>query len=129
MILNRGSMMTLLAVALLAGACAMRSSEGLAERGRDARTPEEHSRVARAYHERADRLRDEARQHVSTAEWASSHGDRPFGGTEATPRYDDEAQHCRAVAAGLSQAAEEMDALAKLHDRLATSSGGGSTKP
>ena len=127
MIANRP--VTMLAVAILAGGCGMRSSASLAERAPDARTPEEHARVAQAYRGRAERLRDEARQHVSTAQWASSHGERPFTGAEGTPRYGDEAQHCRAMAAGLTQAADEMDALARLHDRMTTSSGATTTKP
>lgn len=127
MIANR--VVTMLAVAILAGGCGVRSSASLAERARDARTPEEHARVAQGYRERAERLRDEVRQHLSTAQWASNHGERPFGGAEGTRRYEDEAQHCRAVAPGLTQAADEMDALAKFHDRMTTSSGATTTKP
>ena len=112
----------ILAVGLVAGGAAYVRAADLAEQAREARTPEEHARVARAYRERADQLRTEAAPHEALAKWAASQGDRPFGG-EGTTRYEDAAQHCRAVVAGLKQAAEEMDALARIHETLAVRSG------
>ena len=106
---------------LLVTGCALRPEEPLGYRAKNARTPAEHTAVAAAYRERAERLRKEAAQHMELATWWSSlaGGKTPATGTG---RYE-EAQHCRRLAENLLAAAKEADALAEAHGALAAREG------
>ena len=110
----------LLPALLVATACAPRPGTLLSYQSMNARTPKEHAAVAAAYRERAEALRREAAQHTGLAEWWSSLAGGKARAT-GTGRYE-EPEHCRRLAANLSAAAAEADALTEAHHRLAQGS-------
>jgi hypothetical protein len=108
-----------LALALLASACGLvRPDISLMEQAREARSPVDHAAVAQAYRDRAQRLRAEAADHAALADWwLSLVSESPLSARRASRLG--RAQHCRRLAADLSAAAAEAEALAQFHEELA----------
>lgn len=104
------------AAVLLLGGCHGGRNVPLGDQAMGARTPAEHTAVAKAYRERAERFLAESAEHAKLAEWWSSLAGGASPGT-GTGRYE-EAQHCRRLAALLSDAAREADAMADAHVAL-----------
>lgn len=86
-----------------------------------AKTPADHKAVADFYRVEGSRLQREAEQHAGLVKKAVSEasGQMPW----ASHHYE-WAEHCRKLADSLGQAAQEAQALAKIHGSLAQSSVG-----
>ena len=86
-----------------------------------AKTPADHKAIADFYRAEGARLQREAEQHTGLAKKAVSEagGQMPW----ASHHYE-WAEHCRKLADSLGQAAQEAQALAKIHESLAQSSAG-----
>ncbi len=86
----------------------------------DAKTPADHKAIAALYREEGTRLQKEATQHAELRQWwANLAGGESFGST----RYE-QAEHCRRFADLLEKAAQEAQALANGHERMAQSMAG-----
>jgi ABC-type protease/lipase transport system fused ATPase/permease subunit len=110
----------LVAALVLLSACYLPRDSSLAERARSATTRSEHTAVAATYRKQAKSLRAEAVRHAQLAE--------SWSGSAALARHDpprgQEAEHCRRLSRALLEAADEADALAAAHERMASSAGG-----
>ena len=103
-------------------------SIGLAEEGQNieqmitaAKTPADHKAVADFYRAEGSSLQREAEQHAGLVKKAVSEA----GGLMPWASHHYEwAEHCRKLADSLGQAAQEAQALAKIHESLAQSSAG-----
>ena len=86
-----------------------------------AKTPADHQAIADFYRAEGSRLQREAEQHAGVAKRVASEagGQMPW----ASHHYE-WAEHCRKLADSLGQAAQEAQALAKIHESLAQSSAG-----
>jgi hypothetical protein len=84
-----------------------------------AKTSADHNAVADFYRAEGSRLQREAEQHAGLAKKAvgEAGGQMPW----ASHHYE-WAEHCRKLADSLGQAAQEAQALAKIHESLAQSS-------
>lgn len=109
---------TILGLAFALGGCgSWRPYASFVEQVKIARLPGDHAVLARQYRERAQRLRAEAADHAALAEWWSSLAGGTLSAT-GTDR-DEQAQHCRRLAADLNRAAAEAEAMAEFHERSA----------
>ena len=84
-----------------------------------AKTPADHIAIADFYRTEGSRLQREAEQHAGLTKKAVSEagGQMPW----ASHHYE-WAEHCRKLADSLGQAAQEAQALAKIHESIAQSS-------
>ncbi len=76
-----------------------------------AKTPEDHLGIAAHFDMQASRLLRMARRHEELAE--------VYAKTDNPKMAGDSARHCRNIAKRLREAAEEMQALARMHRRMA----------
>lgn len=86
-----------------------------------AKTPTDHQAIAAFYQGESNRLQKEASQHAALATQLTSEaaGQAPWAG-----HHYDWANHCRAFADSLGKAAQEAQALAKIHEGMAQSAAG-----
>jgi hypothetical protein len=106
------------ALALLVSACGLfRPHTSLTDQVKTASSPADHAALAQAYREHAQRLGAEAAEHAELAVWWASlaAGRAPAPGAA----HYEEVEHCRRLAAELSAAAAEAEAMAEFHERLA----------
>lgn len=84
-----------------------------------AKTPADHQAIAEFYRGEGVAFRKEADQHAQLAQKlaAEAGGQAPW----ASHHYE-RAEHCRKLADSLGQAAQEAQALAKIHEGMAQSS-------
>lgn len=81
----------------------------------EAKTPAEHQAVTSLYREEGTKLQKEAARHAALAQWWTNlAGGESFG----SARYE-QAEHCRRFADLLEKAAQEAQALANGHERMA----------
>ncbi len=76
-----------------------------------AKTPEDHLGIAAHFDKQASKLLRMARHHDQLAE--------VYAKTDNPKMAGDSARHCRNIAQRLREAAEEMQALARMHRRMA----------
>ena len=83
-----------------------------------AKTPADHEAIAAFYREESTKLQKEADQHAAIAEQFTREaaGQAPWAG-----HHYEWANHCRAFADSLGKAAQEAQALAKIHENIAQS--------
>jgi len=84
----------------------------------EAKTPADHAAAAAFYRKESGELQKEADQHSALAQKLVSEagGQNPSAG-----HHYEQAEHCRKFADSLSNAAQEAQSLAKIHERLAQS--------
>ena len=81
----------------------------------NAKTPEEHQKLAAHYRAEAERLNSEAKEHEEMAEMYRKNP----GGPAAKHPYATGEQHCRDIAKRYRESAAKMQALATLHEDMA----------
>jgi hypothetical protein len=83
-----------------------------------AKTPADHEAIAALYRGESAKLQKEATQHAAIAEQFTREaaGQAPWAG-----HHYEWANHCRAFADSLGKAAQEAQALAKIHESMAQS--------
>jgi len=84
-----------------------------------AKTPADHKAVADFYRAESTRLQREAEQHTALAKTLVSEAG---GQNPSASHHYERAEHCRQFADLLGKAAQEAQALAKVHESLAQSS-------
>lgn len=112
-----GLMFLLAAVVLAAGGCATETPvkpAGLEQKIENARTPADHEEIASLYEQHAGADKAEAERHRGLARvYARS------GGIKGAPNPG-MSSHCEKLAQTYQQAAEENQALAKMHRQIAS---------
>lgn len=81
----------------------------------EAKTPADHAAAAAFYRKESSELQKEADQHSTLAKKLVSEAG---GQNPSASHHYEQAEHCRKFADSLSTAAQEAQALAKIHERL-----------
>lgn len=84
----------------------------------EAKTPADHKAIADFYQAESMKLQREAEQHAALAQTLSSEAG---GQNPSASHHYERAEHCRKFADSLSNAAQEAQSLAKIHESLAQS--------
>src|SRR5580658_1908274 len=103
--------MRVIAVAL---AMALFASAGPRDPAQDARTPEEHLRLAEQYHAQSKALMEESR---TWAAMADDYDRNPS--SHPIPKFPTYGDHCRSLSRQYLKEAKKAEALALAHERLA----------
>ena len=120
--MKRLSLLTViaLAVTLLTAIAQTGSSQRLEKKElhallMNAKTPQDHQRLAAHYRAKAERLNSEAKEHEEMAEMYRKNP----GGPAAKHPYAAGVQHCRDIAKRYRESAAKTQALATLHEDMA----------